>query len=747
MFAIFTAVAVIASCGEKEEQPVTPTNPTVGISASAISGGSATLTLSLSAASSSAVSVSLSASGTLASSLTFDKAVSIAAGKTSATVPVTVKQEGLEPGTYEATVSIASASGATVNSSAKSASLSLTVEGPKTAVVAISAFDADFVDNKANITLTLSNALEQTATVTLATGSNQEGLPVVPDEALTYEKSISFEAGKLSKTIVVEVDPEQLLPGESVVTIEISSVSDNLTVESTKQRADIVFTKNLEANERTDWNIAYDGQVEREEKELAVITVAGLGDEASYYLYIYEKGTVAGHFDTVQEYLEYMSDYINNAIGTEKAPIIRKGDKSYEFALNPGDYEVWVLGCSDGGHLIGDYASGEFTIEASEDALEAYNKWIGEWKVTRGSNPTPDVWKIMERVPGGSFFIYGIDGDAGSIADVAVVADYDTANDAIILYTQDNLKTFTFDGTEYYLGLYGMFNGEIYSGEYDIAYILKTGENTATIKGFEYEVDGPCTGMTLFAAPAEGGNGYVFNGQVFYTWPETMEMIVPEEGNPDYEAFLGYWTIKRNDSEWNSATKKWKDLGEVTDVIYIEPKIAGYSYSIYGIEGFDVEVEANYNDADKTMFVKEQTVYQGEDEGENFDVRLCGQISYQGKTYLWDNGATIFTAKAQDGKISLTPGSTQGYGKFIGVKFFVYFPSEDAYGSYHNEGYPLPNELLYYEGGDEPEETALRKAPAAQKNRGMRVNNLSRKSVSRSVRTNPLTVSAERIAR
>ena len=130
-----TALFVLGSCDKKEAEKSTPK---VSISADAsFQDGAAAVTLTLSNKAATDVSVSLEVStadvttgytALTADDLTFDATVVIAAGSTSATAQVTVKENAAkEDGKYEAVIKLAAATGATVATDASAAHITLTV--------------------------------------------------------------------------------------------------------------------------------------------------------------------------------------------------------------------------------------------------------------------------------------------------------------------------------------------------------------------------------------------------------------------------------------------------------------------------------------------------------------------------------------------------------------------------------------------------------------------------------------------
>lgn len=691
-------LALLAGCNKPTEpEKVTPK---VTITAgSAFVNGAATLTLTLSSAATSEVTVTLGAEGTIpAANLTYNNTVKFAAGSTSQTVPVTVKTDGLAGGSYVASFSIKSATGAEVGSPSD-ASVTLTVTEEATpSVVNITASDAEFVNNKATLTLVLDRAQKDAVSVTLAIAAEVEGYTAIPAEALTLENPVTFVAGETSKVISITADPAKLPAGESWTVISIASVSSNATI-GNKKSVYIMATNAMEAKLREDWTVAYVGEEEYEGEMYSVIDVKGLGETGTYYIFIYEKGTVAANFDTVTEYLQFMEDNaIAPYLGTSDAYQIKDGDTGWLYYQFPvGEYEIWLAGCNAVGHLTGEYTTNTFSIEASQEQLDAYAKWIGEWDVTRQS--VMDKWVITEKVPGGSFYIQGIDGNSAYISDILVEAQYDAANDEIVISTQENIKVMKIDGVDYYFSLIGLYQNStgLVSGDFDLARISKTGENTATIKsggkvnlsGKTYDV----TGMLFFAVPKGESNGYVFDGQVFYLWPETMTKIVANENDPVFNSYLGTWNIVRMDSEWDDASSSYKEVGEVSDTWTFTSKVAGRSFTISGIEGYeDLVIVAEYDAETGGFSISEQDIVIG-----GYTFLLAGMFYYPGDErypadiYINDSGDVICNAVKNGDTIQLNAAPAGSFGDFLYMQVFQI--ADNKYYSLHGEGYSLPNTL------------------------------------------------------
>lgn len=702
------AIALLASCDLFKKDEVF-----VSISSDSPSfvDGKVTLKISLSPASSKEVQVTLSDSGNIpAGALSYAKAFPIPAGAAFANVDVEVDVDQVPAGVYSVTFAIAEANGAKIDPSAKECSVNLSIAAQAPPQVFISNSSEAFVDGKAKFTVALDRAINENVTVNFEVLTDVEGYLPVAAEALSFSNPATIPAGSTSAEVEVTLDESKVTKGVSQFAVIAIKSAVNAELAATKTKAYIEATFPLAANKRSDWTVSFDGEVAAESGTAHGVSISGLGENDAYYLFIYQEGLVAKYFgEDVTKYIESMSGYVAEAMGTEDAYYIRVGSKQWLFnPFSVGNYEVWILGCNAAGYLTGDYGVGSFKIEPSAEVVEAYNKWLGEWNVSRQS--VTDKWVISENVPGASFYIQGIDGTNSVIADIQVEADYDAANDAIVLYAQD-CKEWTYQNKTYTVGLLGLYAGtNLVSGNFDLGTITRTGENAATItsggsqvtlSSGTYEV----SGMTFFAYD-ETGNGYVFNSQTFYQWPETMNKIVADNNDPVYNALLGNWNIKRNDSEWDKDASKYVQKGEVSDTWTIYPKVAGNSFYISGIEGYsDLVIVADYDKASGTFSVSEQSIAVGDYSFGFLGLfYFPGNANYQAGNYIYDDGAKLFTAKKDGDSIVLTSCPAGTYGNFLGMQTFR-IDGEDYY-DLHEEGYALPNTLTKATSSSAPRKAA-----------------------------------------
>lgn len=238
------AGTMFTACKENPSGPETVI-PTVSISADAsfASDNTATLTLSLSEATTEDVSVTLAdadvQSGSKKVSAIYSKNVTIAAGETSATVDVQADILGLEEGTYQAAIQIASAEGAEV---AENPVVYIALNYVQQASVDLYADNTTFrPDGTAALRLVLSEASSMDVTVTL-----EEGEGTTAD--VSYEKTVTIPAGETEKEVILTVEiPENLEPGTYPAVIQIASVENALAGNAKSATINLVypFTANI----------------------------------------------------------------------------------------------------------------------------------------------------------------------------------------------------------------------------------------------------------------------------------------------------------------------------------------------------------------------------------------------------------------------------------------------------------------------------------------------------------------------
>ncbi|WP_298650874.1 hypothetical protein [uncultured Proteiniphilum sp.] len=226
------ALGILTVSCEKDPDNI-ENQPTVSISAdeSFDAEKTAKLTITLSAVSGKDVEVRLAKadvqSGKTNVPATYDKKVTVAAGKTSATIDVEADVLGLKSGDYQTAIKIESAEGAKIGEKAVAyINLSYAFK-PEVNLYADPSFAGD---KKAKLKVTLSKATTVPVVVTLETDPQSKA------EA-EYENKITIPAGQTQAEIDVTVKvPANIVPGIYPVTLKIASVENGFagTVKSIK---------------------------------------------------------------------------------------------------------------------------------------------------------------------------------------------------------------------------------------------------------------------------------------------------------------------------------------------------------------------------------------------------------------------------------------------------------------------------------------------------------------------------------
>lgn len=489
VFAVLAAAAVLVGCTAKQ----TPSAPKATLTADAsFVNGSANLTVALSEASSSEVTVTLAVSGTLPeANLTWNPVVKIAAGSKQASVPVTAKADGLEAGTYAAKFSIKAASGAEVGSPAE-ASVNLTVEAKPEEVVpevSISKYDDAFTDGKATITLALSAAASADVKVNFALGTEVEEGSVIAADALTFENPATIKAGETSKVVEISLDLAKIAAGTNWAIISIEN-AEGATV-GKKNIAYIEAEGSLQVILMEDWKVEYYGHYDYTFQDGSVrtfdaILFSGMGRTPFVYD-IYSAGTLEYNKMTPVDYVKYKYDRCNTLIGQgytadDLGVIVPEEEDGYGdliTLLDPGDYELVMMGCTEGGVITGGYTYYTFTVEDPNEASDAYLAWIGKWTIGA------DTYYIDPKWNNESFNIYGFDPDF----DFPATLIYDAENDLI---------KFCYSEEQYNSSMYLLFMG-----------LQMEGENGYLVWGDEDNDD-------MFALMKKDGDAVVIDG-IAYT--------------------------------------------------------------------------------------------------------------------------------------------------------------------------------------------------------------------------------------
>jgi hypothetical protein len=229
LFILFTFGLLVLSCQKDSDDKIEPT-VTISADESFNTENIAKLTISLSAVSERDVVVRLAKadvqSGKTNVSVNHDKKVTIAAGKTQATIDVEADIFSLESGDYQAAITIESAEGAIVgDKSVIYINFSYAFK-PSVNLYA----DAAFTDEKTTVKVVLSKATTIPVTVTFETTPESK-------IELEYEMNVTIPAGETQAEIIVTAKlPADIVPGIYPAVLKIASVENGVagTVSSIK---------------------------------------------------------------------------------------------------------------------------------------------------------------------------------------------------------------------------------------------------------------------------------------------------------------------------------------------------------------------------------------------------------------------------------------------------------------------------------------------------------------------------------
>lgn len=626
--ALFAAAAVLSGC-LPSKLGNTPSLTIQAAQENFDDSGEATVSLVLSEAASDDVAVNLSASGDLAAAVSFEKAVVISAGNKSLDVKVTLTDKTKSGGV---TIAIDAVNGATIG---KAKSVTLVATKAAVPTVSISSYDDVFNENNAaTITLALNPAASADVTVTLAVAAKEsEEFAVIPADAVTLDAQVIIPAGQKSATATVSVNPELLPTGDSYLYIDVTAVSEGAEIGKNIE-AVICFTKPIVANLRSDWTVTYKGT---NDEGLDAVDYNVSSETQNFYAAIYPKGAVAAEFESLSAYLQWYQSGVAEYAGTEYAYKPITGTQTIKYQrLSPDSYEAFIIACDEKGNVTGDYATGEFSIEASAEMLAAVEGFLGEW-VLNHYNVT------IEQQEGVNLVINGLQGFKYP---VEARVDWDGT---LVIENQPWIEE---TETEE-IGLYGLLEeGNLwqYSG-FPIASIsLNDDGETAVVSPAVAPNDQTFSSIAFLEYVIAEKKFYLAGASAQLALPATMSRPkdAVEETSPVVEAsyadFIGTW-------DYNGYE------------LLIEQNVEGESYFISGFPGSDYEKPvATFSEG--ALHLKEAVIGQWTHStyGKCYDI-INAMFSYKEEEYPgfgWSYGepAEIFALKKHEsGNLSFYPGT------------------------------------------------------------------------------------------
>lgn len=474
---------------------------------------------------------------------------------------------------------------------------------------------------------------------------------------------------------------------DDCLTVRIAENTTTATVDNMARTAQIswalgadngiinVLQRNVSfMQEDKNWTVEYQGvnQYSGKDYEFIAVNVADPAVSGMYGISLFSK---ADFIASKMEIADYIADVVAPQFIEEVDETIEyyaaQGqslsfedflyeDSDYEIftVLPAGDYYGVAIGFSADKALTGHYAYSAFTKKGSGGGGGAtgYEAWLGEWKVTRGSET--DTWTITQKTKGQTYNVTGIEG----ISAFTVEAVYDSANDSFSIPVQEGLTNYSSSYGTASIGIYGQipYQGEEYfiTGSYDI--FTAKGASTGTAKmvptTLEVEGIGECT-LVNFLYLGELLDGsyagqYLSFSEVPTELPNTMVKVGgsgggdnpgddnPGSGSADYNKFLGSYTVDPKDSSADPWTTS------------IRQDVADKSFKAYGWQGWNDDwmspAEADFKDG--AIVFKggtgkaAATNVQVDDSGEAFSIYYMGRVEMGGKTYVITSGSNMYDA-------------------------------------------------------------------------------------------------------
>ncbi len=265
----------------------------------------------------------------------------------------------------------------------------------KNLVVSIASDEAFEEDNTAEVTITMSDAVNRNVVVTLATsGASLPATTALPGGNINFPSNVTIAAGSTSATFTATLDPSGLTAGTYSVGIQLLSASGA----AVSKEANIAFIKATVSGyggggggtstpgegSQSGWSVSYLGFIPFTYQDLygdtvtedsEVFEIKGTGSEYYYYALV-ESGFYAEYVQSgtqssigqivagwIEEDLEYYSQYSD---GLTAADMIEQGEQRVGYdEFKNGDYEFFIFGTDANGIYNGKYAWCSFTKTGS----------------------------------------------------------------------------------------------------------------------------------------------------------------------------------------------------------------------------------------------------------------------------------------------------------------------------------------------------------------------------------------------
>lgn len=630
---VVASAALFAGCEGIEQLGSSPSATITALSDTFDAQGEAVVQVALSSYALEDVTVVLSASGDYAAAVSMDKAVKIPIGTKTGNVTVKIDLSQVSADS-SIKVAITSATGATVGSPSE-ATIAVKAGAVKeeAAVLSIEADEEFAQDATATVTLKLNKALKEAVTVELAVLSSDD-YETIDAQALSFQNPVTIAAGQTSASVKVTLNPEVLPTGDNYALIGIKSVDGNANPAKTAEVL-IIYTKQIVASLRQDWTITYNGY-NSDGYDTIGLNVGS--DTQTYYIAIYYGGTIAANFDSVSEYLQWFeSVQVAPYLGTEEAELIRTGNITARYnRLDPETYEFFIIGCTEEGHVTGEYGTTTFTVEPTSDMLAAVEAFLGKWVVNH------HTWNI-ESAGGVYFTITGVEGEDDLPVEAFVNWDGN-------LEIQN--QPFIYEDDTQAVGLYGLAGNNLWttSGFTIVEAVLAEDGESAVLTPAISPGGAPFESMAFLQYMVSDQKFYLYSDQIALPATMTRPQETVAETTPvkagAYEDFLGTW--------------RYGDFD-----ILVEP-VEGKD-TLYYVSGFPGQSQYDRPVAvftDGALVLSEQSLGTWDNSNYGKCVDLFNAVfPYNGneyRAYGWntDTPAVVFTAQLHEsGNLTFAPGT------------------------------------------------------------------------------------------
>ena len=232
--------------------------------------------------------------------------------------------------------------------------------------------------------------------------------------------------------------------------------------------------------------------------------------------------------------------------------------------LENGSYRVYAIGVNNDNEVNHTYAVATFNVTK---VLSPYEKFLGTWSIQRGT--FDDVWTIVEKEPGKSYTITGLEGGSQAfLGEYEITAEFDSSDNSFSIKTHPNLGQYTFTNSgeshTVTMRLTGLvtYNGTpnvTVGGNYTVCKVAITGDGEFTVTaGPDLSLQGaggtfPLTGMNLNGL--ESSSAWTFDNGTPYNFPFKATQLTQgsgsdpgddpgdDPGNDAYTKWLGTWNV------------------------------------------------------------------------------------------------------------------------------------------------------------------------------------------------------------